>query len=250
MKILFLGTGTSTGVPQIACQCKVCQSNEAKDKRLRSSVLVSVGEVNILIDCGPDFRQQALKYNVSKIDGILLTHEHYDHVSGLDELRPLREADVYAEKRVLDILKSDMPYIFCARPYPGAPDIRLREIKENETLLIKNIEIQPIRATHYHLPVLGFRINNFAYLTDFSEIPDEEYPKLTDLEVLVIDALRTFPHHAHLTLEQALEQVDKINPKRAYFIHMSHDMGLHDEVQKSLPENVFLSYDGLELNLV
>ncbi len=247
MELLFLGTGTSTGVPQIACNCTVCTSEDVKDKRLRSSVLVTIDGITILIDCGPDFRQQALTNNISKIDFILLTHEHYDHVSGLDEIRPMHETDVFGEKRVLDTVVRNMPYIFRAEPYPGAPDIRLNEIISTGPFSLKGIDILPIRMTHFHLPVLGYRIADFAYLTDFSVIEEGEIDKLKNLNVLVIDALRQFPHHAHLMLSEALELIEKLNPKKAFLTHISHDMGLHEEVQALLPDNVFLAYDNLKI---
>jgi len=250
MKILFLGTGTSTGVPEIACQCAVCQSTDSRDKRLRTSVLVTDGEHNLLIDCGPDFRQQMLLYKVLNVDSIVLTHEHYDHVSGLDEVRPLLVAEVYAEERVLEVIKHNLPYIFNANPYPGAPQINLHEISNFDIpFQVRGFEVQPIRLLHYKLPILGYRVGNFAYLTDFSEIDEAECEKLKGLEVLVVDALRQFPHHAHMMLSEALALVEKIKPKQAYFTHMSHDIGLHEEVQKLMPENVFFAWDGLELEV-
>jgi phosphoribosyl 1,2-cyclic phosphate phosphodiesterase len=249
MKILFLGTGTSTGVPQMAGDCAVCQSTDSKDKRLRSSALISDGDNSLLIDCGPDFRQQVLMHRIKKVSNILFTHEHYDHISGLDEVRPFRAVDVYAEKRLLDVLVHNLPYIFKST-YPGAPTINLNEIQKfNSTFQVSGFEVLPVRLMHHKLPVLGYRINNFAYVTDFSAIDESEMEKLKGLDVLAIDALRVFPHPAHLTLDQALELVEKLQPKRAYFIHMSHDMGLHEELQKTLTENVFLAYDGLEITV-
>ncbi len=252
MKVKFLGTGTSTGVPEIGCQCEVCTSDDIKNRRLRASVLVSIGDKRILIDCGPDFRQQILNEEFSPIHGVLLTHEHYDHVGGLDDLRPFckfDDVDIYSNSITLEALRIRIPYSFRENKYPGVPSFRLHEIENNTTFNIADIKIQPIRVMHYMLPILGYRIGNFAYLTDVKHIPEEEYAKLKNLDTLVISALRIEEHISHLTLEEALEEVRKIAPKKAYFIHMSHHMGLHEEVQKRLPENIYLSYDGLEIEV-
>ncbi|MDR3059317.1 MAG: MBL fold metallo-hydrolase [Prevotella sp.] len=252
MKVKFLGTGTSTGVPEIGCQCEVCTSDDIKNRRLRASVLVSIGDKRILIDCGPDFRQQILNEEFSPIHGVLLTHEHYDHVGGLDDLRPFckfDDVDIYSNSITLEALRIRIPYSFRENKYPGVPSFRLHEIENNTTFNIADIKIQPIRVMHYMLPILGYRIGNFAYLTDVKHIPEEEYAKLKNLDTLVISALRIEEHISHLTLEEALEEVRKIAPRKAYFIHMSHHMGLHEEVQKRLPENIYLSYDGLEIEV-
>jgi phosphoribosyl 1,2-cyclic phosphate phosphodiesterase len=249
MKLLFLGTGTSTGVPQIGCHCKVCQSTDTKNKRLRSSALLTVGDTRLLFDCGPDFRQQALRHNIGHVTAILLTHEHYDHVAGLDEIRPMRKAWVYAEKRVLQVVQRSMPYIFADTPYPGAPTIYLHEINPSEKFFVDKVEIQPIRMFHDRLPVLGFRIASMAYLTDFSRIDEADLEKLKGLDVLVVDALRQFPHPAHFMLSETLELIKKIQPKVSYLMHLSHDMGLHEEVQATLPPNVFIAYDGLQIKI-
>lgn len=252
MKVKFLGTGTSTGVPEIGCQCEVCTSDDIRNRRLRASVLVSMGDKRILIDCGPDFRQQILNEEFSPIHGVLLTHEHYDHVGGLDDLRPFckfDDVDIYSNNITLEALRIRIPYSFRENKYPGVPSFRLHEIENNTTFNIADIKIQPIRVMHYMLPIFGYRIGNFAYLTDVKHIPEEEYTKLKNLDTLVISALRIEEHISHLTLEEALEEVRKIAPKKAYFIHMSHHMGLHEEVQKRLPENIYLSYDGLEIEV-
>ncbi len=250
MKVLLLGTGTSTGVPQLGCSCSVCKSDDIKDNRLRSSLLVTKDNEKLLIDCGPDFRQQMLLYGITKITDILFTHEHYDHVSGLDEVRPFREVNVFAEKRVLDMFVHNMPYVFNAKPYPGAPKIHLHEISDFNLLFkVASFDVQPIRMMHQRLPVLGYRIGKFAYITDFSVVDEAECDKLKGLDVLVMDALRISTHPAHLSLAEALELVKKLQPKKTYFIHMSHDMGLHEEVERTLPEGVFLAYDGLEIEI-
>lgn len=249
IKIKFLGTGTSTGNPEIGCTCKVCKSTDPKDHRLRASVIVRTNDKNILIDCGPDFRQQILTEPFKKLDAVLITHEHYDHVGGLDDLRPFSrfgDVPVFAENYVADTLRRRIPYCFQEIKYPGVPNISLTEI-ENRSFDIEGLSITPIRVLHHELPIFGYRIQNFAYLTDLKTIPEEEYAKLKNLDILVIDALRIEPHLSHENLEEALSQIRKIAPQKAYLIHMSHHMGLHHEVEKNLPENVFLSYDGLEI---
>ena len=250
MKIHFLGTGTSTGVPEIACNCDVCLSDDSRDKRLRTSVLVEIDKKSILIDCGPDFRQQALNLHLTQLDAVLITHEHYDHVGGLDDLRPFtaNELPVYAEDDVVRKLADRMPYAFVKRAYPGVPKLNLINITTEEFVL-DTIPIIPIRLMHHNLPILGYRIRNFAFLTDVKTIPEEEYEKLNNLDVLVIDALRIKEHISHENVEQALAQIKRIQPKKAYFIHMSHHFGLHAKMEKLLPENVFLPYDGLVISI-
>jgi phosphoribosyl 1,2-cyclic phosphate phosphodiesterase len=247
MNLRFLGTGTSTGVPQIGCKCKTCMSDDSKDKRLRASVMITEGNTKLLIDCGPDLRQQLLSNNVDSISAILLTHEHYDHVGGLDDVRPLGNTELYAEKRVLSVIQRNMPYCFVDIKYPGVPSINLHEINEND-FFIDSLRIQPIRIMHAKLPILGFRVGKVAYLTDIKTIGDRSIEKLQGLEILVMNALRINSHIAHLNLEEALEIAGKIGAHKTYFTHMSHDMGLHETVNKSLPENIKLAYDGLQID--
>ena len=248
MNIIFLGTGTSTGIPQIGCTCDTCLSGDTKDKRLRASVLITERESQILIDCGPDLRQQLLLNNVSQLSAVLLTHEHYDHIGGLDDVRPLGNTQLYGEKRVLDIIRRNMPYSFSENKYPGVPLIDLNEIGEEE-FLVNNIRIQPIRVMHANLPILGYRIGKFAYLTDVKTLSDKSIDQLQGLDTLVLTALRTQKHISHLSLDEALNIATKIDARKTYFTHMSHDMGLHATINKLLPDNIELAYDGLQLKL-
>ncbi|MDH6354374.1 phosphoribosyl 1,2-cyclic phosphate phosphodiesterase [Dysgonomonas sp. PH5-45] len=251
MIIDFLGTGTSTGVPEVGCTCKVCTSANPKDKRYRASVLITVEGKNLLIDCGPDFRSQMLIRPFAPLHGILITHEHYDHVSGIDDLRPfcrLGDIDLYVEHNVKNALEQRLPYCFAEHKYPGVPNLNLVEITEDK-FIVEGVEVLPIRLMHYRLPILGFRIGGFAYLTDMKTIPEKEYEKLQNLDVLVINALRREEHISHQSLAQALEQVARIAPKRTYLTHMAHSMGLHNEVEASLPPTVWLAYDGLKIEI-
>lgn len=251
MHIRFLGTGTSTGVPEIGCQCPVCTSTDIRDKRLRTSVMLHTQGKSILIDCGPDFREQMLPLKFEPIDGVLLTHEHYDHVGGIDDLRPFcqfKDIEIYAEKYVGDALRQRIPYCFTENKYPGIPIIHMNDI-DNKPFEVEGIPIIPIRLMHARLPIFGYRIDNFAYLTDLKTIPEGEYDKLKGLDVLVMNALRVKEHISHQNMEQALENVRRIGAKKTYFVHMSHHMGLHKFVQETLPENVYLAYDGLEIDI-
>jgi phosphoribosyl 1,2-cyclic phosphate phosphodiesterase len=248
MKIYFLGTGTSTGIPQIGCRCPVCTSNDPKDNRLRSSVYIETDHVHMLIDAGPDLRQQLLNAEVNSIDAILITHEHYDHIGGLDDIRPMGHVMVYGETRALKTIKNNMPYSFAENKYPGVPLIELNAISTDK-FKIKDIEILPVRIMHAQLPILGFRIGTMAYLTDVKTIDDENIEKLKNIDILVINALRHTSHISHLSLTESLELIDKIKPRMAYLTHVSHDMGLHKKTELTLPENVRLAYDNLVLNL-
>jgi len=255
MKITFLGTGTSQGIPVIGSTHPVCLSADEKDKRLRSSVMVEVDDTILVIDCGPDFRAQMLRANPNHIDAILFTHEHSDHTAGLDDIRPFyfkQEGDfqLYAHQRVFESLKQRYAYIFeTDNKYPGAPSVALNTIVNNIPFRINKIQIIPINALHSDLQVFGFRIGDFVYLTDVKKVEPREEKKLTNTKVLVINALREEEHHSHFTLSEALSFIEKVNPEKAYLTHISHQLGFYDEVQKNLPKNVFLSYDNLTIEL-
>jgi len=253
LQITFLGTGTSQGIPVIGSKHPVCLSENPKDKRLRVSVLVEWEGTNILIDCGPDFRSQMLSNKVEKLDAILFTHEHNDHTAGLDDIRPFffRQGDIpiFAHKRVVESLRKRFEYIMSKdNKYPGAPSVAVNII-ENKPFLFKNLSIIPVNAMHNRLQVFGFRLDDFAYLTDVKTIAPEETEKLKGVKVLVINALRQEPHHSHFNLEDALAFIAELNPVRAYITHISHLLGFHDEIQAILPKNVFLAYDNLKITI-
>ena len=253
MKITFLGTGTSQGIPMIANDDPVCLSNDSKDKRLRSSVLISWDDTCYVIDCGPDFRQQMLRENIQAINGVLFTHEHSDHTAGIDDLRPftykMGEVPIYAQERVIESLKVRFSYIFeTENRYAGAPKLT-ENIIDSSSFILSGVDVTPIVVMHGKLPITGYRFGDVAYITDLKTISDHEKKKLDGLDILIVNALRITAHPTHLNLEEALCFVNEIKPKRAYFTHISHKLGFHAEVQKKLPENVFLSYDGLEIKL-
>lgn len=250
MKLTFLGTGTSTGVPQIGCTCRVCTSTDPHDKRLRCSALIETEQARILLDCGPDFRQQMLQVDFKPLDAVLLTHEHYDHVGGLDDLRPYSvfgAVNLYAEKYVLEHLKERLPYCFAENKYPGVPQLALHAIAPHEKLQIKDAEITPIRIMHARLPILGYRINNLAYITDMKTIPESELNLLQGIQVLVVNGLRHTPHNSHQTIEDACGFSQRIGAHHTYIIHMGHTIGLHDEEEALLPDRIHLAYDGLKI---
>lgn len=254
MRGVFLGTGTSQGVPVIACKCEVCNSLDFRDKRTRTAFYIEVEGVNLVIDTGPDFRQQMLRERVERVDAVLFTHEHKDHVAGLDDVRAFNFAHkmdmpLYAENRVLAQLKTEFFYAFAENKYPGVPQLEQKEVKENESFEINGVEVHPIRVMHYKLPIFGYKIKGLAYLTDVNHIPEQEKEKLQNLDVLVITALRKEKHISHFTLEEALEVIQELKPKKAYLTHASHLLGKHYDVQGELPENVFLAYDGLEIKV-
>ncbi|TYB76351.1 MBL fold metallo-hydrolase [Bizionia myxarmorum] len=253
MKITFLGTGTSQGIPVIGSNHPVCLSTDSRDKRLRVSVLVEWEKYTYVIDCGPDFRQQMLRANCTKLDGVIFTHEHADHTAGLDDIRPyfFRQGaiPIFAHKRVIRELTRRFDYIFeTENKYPGAPSVVINEVKNNPFLL-GNMEVMPIDFMHYNLQVFGYRFENFAYVTDMKTIEAAELEKLKGLNVLVINALREKEHPSHLNLEEALKIIAQVKPKRAYLTHISHMLGFHDIVEQSLPENVFLAYDNLQITI-
>lgn len=253
MEITFLGTGTSQGVPIITCNCAVCQSLDYHDKRLRSSIHIAIEGKSFVIDSGPDFRQQMLRERIKKLDALIFTHEHKDHTAGMDDVRSFNfsqnmDMPVYADKRVIAQLKQEFAYVFAATKYPGVPTVEVHEI-ENKPFFIHGIEWIPIEVMHYKLPVYGYRIGNFAYITDANSIDKKELKKFKGIKILVINALQEEPHISHFTLQEALEMIEKIQPEQAYLTHISHKLGFHKQVQKKLPKNVFLAYDGLKIHL-
>lgn len=253
MKITLLGTGTSQGVPVVGCQCEVCRSNDPRDNRTRTSAFVETDGVNLLIDTGPDLRQQLLREHITKVNAILLTHEHKDHLAGLDDIRPIyfrqkAPMDIYAMQRVLAVVRKDFDYAFKDHPYPGAPSFQLHAIR-HDPFFVQNVEIQPIQIRHLTLPILGYRIGPFAYITDASFVAESELAYLQNLEVLVVNALHREKHYSHFNLEQALHFIDIVKPKRAYLTHSSHHMGLYADVEKLLPPHVTLGYDGLQITI-
>ena len=254
MEVYFLGTGTSQGIPVIGSNHSVCQSDDLRDKRLRVSVWISWENHSYIIDCGPDFRQQMLSSNCQKVDGILFTHEHSDHTAGLDDIRPFffkqGEIPIYAHQRVIENLKKRFDYIFeTQNKYPGAPSVKTIEVVNNHSFSIGNKTAIPINVMHGNLQVFGYRIDDFAYLTDVKTVEKSEMDKLKNLKVLVVNALREEPHSTHFNLEEALDFINLIQPQKTYITHISHILGFHKEVQQKLPKNVYLAYDNLEITI-
>ncbi|MBD0402471.1 MBL fold metallo-hydrolase [Flammeovirga sp. EKP202] len=256
MKITFLGTGTSQGVPIIGCQCEVCRSIEYKNKRLRSSIHIETNDQkSLIIDSGPDFRQQVLREKITTLDGLIFTHQHKDHTAGMDDIRgfyflnDMKPINLYGTESVFGQLKQEFSYIFVEDKYPGVPSVELHEVKKDTDFTIGDTLITPIEVWHRKLPVMGYRINNFAYITDANKIEEDQMQKLKHLDVLVLNALQHKPHQSHFNLQEALEVIDILKPKKAYLTHISHNLGLHAEVEKTLPDNVSLAYDGLSFTL-
>lgn len=254
MKATLLGTGTSQGVPVIGCHCEVCLSDNVKDIRFRTSALISDENTNVLIDCGPDLRMQMLRAGVKRLDAIVMTHEHNDHIIGLDEIRPFNFRQqmimpIFATEKVKQELYTRFNYVFSKNPYPGAPRAEVINIEINTPFKIGNIEFQPILADHGGLPVLGFRIGDFTYLTDIKSIRPDQFELIKGTKHLVLDALRKEQHHSHLSLHESLDMVNILQPEQAYLIHVSHHMGLAEKVNKELPHNVNLAYDGQEIEI-
>ena len=257
--LTFLGTGTSQGVPVIACECAVCASDDARDKRLRSSVLFEVdgdhaaeGPKAFVVDTGPDFRQQMLRARVQSLDAVLFTHEHKDHVAGLDDVRAFnfrqkRDMDVYAAPQVQEALKREFHYVFAEAPYPGVPRVCLHNL-DGGPLTISGVEVVPLPVLHFRLPVLGFRIGPIAYITDANAFAQETWERLEGVKILVLNALRKEKHISHFTLDEALEVIDRVKPEQAYLTHISHLLGRHRDVSLELPEGVYLGEDGLRLS--
>jgi len=251
--VTFLGTGTSHGIPVIGCGCEVCTSLDFRDKRLRTSIHIEVDGKSIVVDSGPDFRQQMLQTHIKKLDALLFTHEHKDHIAGLDDIRAFnfwqhKAIPVYAHKRVIDKIQKEYDYIFTEKKYPGIPEIDVKEIT-NTPFSIEDVTITPVEVMHYKLPVFGFRIKDFTYITDAKTISETELEKVKGSKVIVLNALQKAEHISHLNLEEAIALIEKLQPEKAYLTHMSHKMGLTRDVTRELPPHVHFAYDGLKIHL-
>lgn len=257
MKLTFLGTGTSQGVPVIGCRCEVCLSEDARDKRLRTSAMVECGDVRIVIDAGPDFRCQMLSAGVRQIDAIVLTHFHKDHTGGLDDVRAfnfvdyptIRPVNIYATPTTAEVIRKDYDYAFAENRYRGVPEMRLHEIDQNAPFYIEGVGVLPIRGMHSRFEVTGYRIGRMAYLTDFKQIADEEVEKLQGVDTLVVNALRFRPHDSHFSVAEAVDLIKRVKPRKAFLTHLSHEIGLHAASEKRLPQGVELAYDGLTIDI-
>lgn len=253
MKAIFLGTGTSQGVPVIGCTCEVCNSLDFRNKRFRSSIYFDLGDLSLVVDTGPDFRSQILSAGIDHLDAVLFTHEHKDHTAGLDDIRPFnfaqkKDMPIFARKPVLEQIKREFAYVFSSKKYPGVPQIEPVEITD-QPFTIQGHTITPIPVLHYKLPVLGFRIGDFTYITDANFIPDESKELIKGSKVIVLNALQKESHISHFTLNEAIEMAKELGAENTYFTHISHKLGLHSEVEKDLPPGIALAYDGLEVTL-
>ncbi|HMU77217.1 MAG: MBL fold metallo-hydrolase [Bacteroidetes bacterium] len=253
MKITFLGTGTSQGVPVIACNCNVCQSSDLRDKRLRTSIHIQYKNSSFVIDSGPDFRQQMLRAQIKNLTALIFTHEHKDHVAGMDDIRAFnyvlqKKIDIYATLRVQEALVREFPYVFHDFKYPGVPEVNMITIDEHP-FNIEGLEFIPIEVLHYKLPVNAYRVGDFTYITDANFISEKEKEKIKGSRIVVINALRREKHVSHFNLEEALELIKELKPEKAYLTHISHQLGKHSDVEKELPPNVFLAYDGFEIEM-
>jgi len=251
--VTFLGTGTSQGIPVIACECEICKSLDYRDKRLRTSIHIDIDGKSLIVDSGPDFRQQVLRERIKHLDALIFTHEHKDHTAGMDDVRGFnykmkKDVQVYAVPRVIEHLKREFAYVFAEDRYPGVPQIEINAI-ENKPMNIAGIPVTPIEVLHYKLPVMGFRIGDFTYITDAKTIAENELEKIKGSKVLVLNALRKEEHISHFSLDQAIEVINNINPEKAYLTHLSHQMGLHKDVSEKLPERVEIAYDGLKIEV-
>jgi len=253
VRVTFLGTGTSQGVPVIGCQCEVCQSLDFRDKRLRTSALLEVKDKVFVFDTGPDFRQQMLRENVNKLDAVIFTHEHKDHTAGLDDVRAFnfrqrKDMPIYGRAQVLDQLKQEFSYAFAEKKYPGVPQLETHELT-GDPFTVDDVTFTPIDVMHLKLPVYGFRIGDFTYITDANSIAEEQKEKIKGSKVLVLNALQKQPHISHFNLEEAVEMAQELNADQTYFLHISHKMGTHKSVQAQLPDNIHLAFDGLSIDI-
>lgn len=254
MKFRFLGTGTSQGVPLVGCRCEVCTSRDSRDKRFRTAAVLESSTTRLLIDCGPDIRMQLMQVPFRKIDGLLLTHEHYDHVGGLDDLRPFcmpfGNLDIYANEKTIEAVRHNLPYCFDEHPYPGVPKFNLHVVSKHEAFTVGDIDILPVEVMHDRLPILGYRFGDFAYITDMKAIDESELSYLKGVKTLVVNALRwEKPHHSHMLVKEAIAFSEKVGARRTFFVHVTHKIGLYDEANSRLPEGFEIAYDGQEIEV-